>query len=133
KPAGRSTFTRVPSADMTTTEEEGVMINELLSLLRVSEEWMAAKASTVENGSSLAGDDARTEPYHLSHGVVQSITIAVDHLHCFQQEVVGQLRPGVSSVIITAPTNYVLSGSRGAVALIGAALRLVEQRSASHL
>ena len=262
---------------MTTPEEEQVMINELLNVLRISEQWMAAKTTTVENSSSLAGDDAKTEPYQLSHGVAQSITNAIDHLHCFrmaltgtgdnilrlhtyapftllrgaienaaiavwilspssrddriirylrheltsakklkkilkvagdpvapgtherenellaiadarsidrskitdevtateivksasettgfkddemdlvlvfwklcsgiahgdrgylhlfEQEVVGQIRPGVSSVVITAPTNYVLSGSRGAVALIGAALRLVEQRSASHL
>jgi hypothetical protein len=47
-------------------------------------------------------------------------------LHLFQQEVVGQVRPRVSSVIVTAPTNYVLSGSRGAVAMIGAALRLAK-------
>lgn len=33
-----------------------------------------------EPGSSLAGDDKATDPYHLSHAVVQVLTSAVDHL-----------------------------------------------------
>jgi hypothetical protein len=74
---------------MTTPDEERVMINELLKILRVSEEWMAAKPTTVENGSSFSGDDAKTEPFQLSHGVAQSITNAVDHLHCFRMALTG--------------------------------------------
>jgi hypothetical protein len=253
------------------------MINELMRVLRVSEEWMDSKMLTVESGSSFAGDDAKTHPFDLSQGVAQSITMSVDHLHClrmaltgtgdnvprlhayapltllraavenaaiavwvmsesnrnerilryirhqltsikklkktlalagdavapvtskredslldiadacgidraqvtkevtatemvrsasettgfkdddmdlmlmfwkvssavahgdrgylpiFEQEIGAQVRPGVSSVRITAPTNWILSGSRGAVAMITVARRLATQRRASHL
>ena len=262
---------------MTTPEEEHAMINELMKVLRISEEWIGAKVLTVESGSSFAGDDAKTHPYDLSQGVAQSIAVAVDHLHCFrmaltgtgdnvlrlhtyapltllrgavenaaiavwimtgsnregrivrhfrheltsikklkkllalagetvapgtherenrilslvdsfginqakvtkevtatemvrsasetagfkdpemdlilafwkicsaiahgdrgylhlfEHEVVGRLRPGVSSVIVTAPTDWVLSGSRAAVAMIKVAKSLAEQRAALHL
>jgi hypothetical protein len=260
-----------------TPEEEAVMMNELMRVLRVSEEWMDSKQVNVESGSSFAGDDAKTHPFDLSQGVAQSIAAAVDHLHClrmaltgtgdnalrlhtyapftllratvenaaiavwvmsasrrnerilrhirhqltsfkklkktlalagdtdatitnerenslldiadacgidraqatkevtatemmrsasgatgfntdemdlmltfwkissavahgdrgylpiFDQEVGAQVRPGVSSVRITAPTNWILSGSRGAVAMITAARRLAAQRGTSHL
>ncbi|HEY2832656.1 MAG TPA: hypothetical protein VGJ14_09540, partial [Sporichthyaceae bacterium] len=35
------------------------------------------------------------------------------HLPIFEQEVGAQVRPGVSAVRITAPTNWILSGSQG--------------------
>src|SRR4051794_34543238 len=65
------------------------MINELMKVLRVSEEWIGAKILTVETGSSLAGDDGKTHPYDLSQGVAQSIAVAVDHLHCFRTALTG--------------------------------------------
>jgi hypothetical protein len=74
---------------MTTPDEEVVMINQLLNVLRISEEWMDAKALTVERGSAFAGDDAKTHPYELSQGVAQSIAVAVDHLHCFRMALTG--------------------------------------------
>ena len=74
---------------VTTRDEETFMINDLLKLLRISEEWMDSKALTVEVGSSLAGDDAKTHPYDLSQGVAQSIAVAVDHLHCFRMTLTG--------------------------------------------
>jgi len=55
------------------------------------------------------------------------------YLHLFEKKVVGRLRPGVLSVVVTAPTNYVLSGSRGAVAMIETARHLATQRGTSHL
>jgi hypothetical protein len=69
---------------MATDEEEHLMINELMNLLRISEEWIDAKTPAIEARSSLAGDDAKTKPYQLSSNVAQSITIAIDHLHCFR-------------------------------------------------
>jgi hypothetical protein len=66
---------------MTTIEEEHVMINGLMKALRISEERMDSKSLTVEAGSSLAGDDAKTHPYDVSTGVAQSLAVAIDHLH----------------------------------------------------
>jgi hypothetical protein len=84
-----SATARVPSARMTTTNDEQRLINELMNVLRISEDWMATKLATVEAGSPFAGDDARTHPYELSHGVTQSITNAIDHLHCFRMALTG--------------------------------------------
>lgn len=58
------------------------------------------------------------------------ISSAVAHgdLPIFEQQVGTQIRPGVSSVRITAPTNWILSGSRGAAVMITAARRLATQR-----
>jgi len=44
---------------MMSPDEEEAMINDLLRVLRISEEWMDAKALTVEDGSAFAGDDAK--------------------------------------------------------------------------
>ncbi|MFD8781300.1 hypothetical protein [Kitasatospora sp. NPDC059599] len=38
----------------------------------------------VPPGSSLAGDDARTDPYQVSHSAQHAIQAAVDHLHCLR-------------------------------------------------
>ncbi|MCU1617251.1 MAG: hypothetical protein JWO98_4791 [Frankiales bacterium] len=38
----------------------------------------------VEAGSSLSGDDARTDPEHMSHAVTQLTTVAVDQLHALR-------------------------------------------------
>ena len=54
------------------------------------------------------------------------------YLPIFEQEVGTQIRPGVSSVRITAPPNWILSGSRGATVTITAARRLATQRGTSH-
>ncbi len=43
-----------------------------------------ALTAPVAPGSSLAGDDARSAPYHVSHGVTHMITVAVDHLHALK-------------------------------------------------
>jgi hypothetical protein len=39
------------------------------------------------------------------------------YLPIFEQDVTGQIRPNVSSVVVTAPTHWILSGSRGAVTM----------------
>lgn len=38
----------------------------------------------VEPGSSLAGDDRKTNPHHLSHAVTQLSSVALDHLHALR-------------------------------------------------
>lgn len=65
------------------------MINELMRVLRTSEEWIDSNALAVESGSSFAGDDTKTHPFDLSQGVAQSITVAIDHLHCLRMALTG--------------------------------------------
>lgn len=47
-------------------------------------EAVAHGAPDVEPGSSLAGDDAKTAPYHLSHAAWSAVVIAADHLMAYQ-------------------------------------------------
>ncbi len=44
----------------------------------------------VEAGSSLAGDDRASGPYHVSHAVMQCLTAGVDHMHAVKTLVVDQ-------------------------------------------
>jgi hypothetical protein len=39
----------------------------------------------VNKGSPLFGDDAKTEPFHTSHAVISSISVAVDHAHALRR------------------------------------------------
>jgi hypothetical protein len=65
----------------------------------------------IQPGSSLAGDDAATDPHQLSHLVVHAISVAVDHLHCLRTVIgnagvlhlyapYGLLRPAIEGGLI---------------------------------
>ncbi|REE62141.1 hypothetical protein BX257_4754 [Streptomyces sp. 3212.3] len=43
----------------------------------------------VQPGSPLARDDAKTNPYQVSHLAWQALTVASDHLHCLRRSLVG--------------------------------------------
>lgn len=66
---------------MTVTEEEQHLIRQMLDHLMTVDGWIERPLPDPLPGSSLAGDDARTDPLQLSHLAVQSIGVAVDHLH----------------------------------------------------
>ena len=51
-----------------------------------SNEWQ------VQVGSALAGDDAETAPYQLSHATWHALTVAVNHLSCFLDSLLGDLK-----------------------------------------
>ncbi len=63
------------------SEEERELINRLMDLLKRTDEWMEQEAPRVQPGSSLAKDNALTNPHQVSHAAIQSIGTAVDHLH----------------------------------------------------
>ncbi|WP_410785873.1 hypothetical protein [Kribbella sp. C-35] len=42
---------------------------------------MESSQFDVQHRSSLAGDDAKADPYQVSHAVTQQIGVAVDHMH----------------------------------------------------
>ncbi|NUV60884.1 hypothetical protein [Streptomyces sp. CAI-85] len=46
-------------------------------------------AWTVEPGSPLAGDDAKTAPYQVSQLAWQALLVSSDHLHCLRRSLVG--------------------------------------------
>jgi hypothetical protein len=48
---------------------------------RWTDGWLT---SSIEPGSSLAGDDARTAPYQLSHAVTHLVSVAVEQLHALK-------------------------------------------------
>ncbi|WP_328651323.1 hypothetical protein OG598_24985 [Micromonospora sp. NBC_00330] len=75
---------------MTVSEQERVQVNELLGVLRVTEQWIDQRPPAVQPGSSLAGDDRRTDPHQLSHAVMHSMGVAIDHLHTLRMAMTGQ-------------------------------------------
>lgn len=63
--------------------------HQLRRLFASVDEWQqlwdrGALAGPVHRGSSLAGDDRKSQPYQVSHGVEQMVGIAVDHLHALR-------------------------------------------------
>ncbi|MGI5133875.1 hypothetical protein [Streptomyces sp. CA-106110] len=48
-----------------------------------------SSAWDVQPRSPLAGDDAKTNPYQVSHLAQQAITVAADHLHCLRRSLIG--------------------------------------------
>jgi hypothetical protein len=58
------------------------ILDEIETLQR---RWAAgALTPAVQPGSSLAGDDAKTRPYELSHAVTHTTSVAVEHLHALK-------------------------------------------------
>ena len=88
-----------------------------------------SNAWRVQAGSALAGDDAKTSPYQLSHAAWHALTVAVDHLHCLRNSLVGELRDDHLSIRIHTHAQSSLvrgaieNGAR-AVWLLGPAARL---------
>ncbi len=74
---------------VTITDEEKALIGRMAELLKVVDEWMANSIPEPQSGSSLAGDDARTDPYRLSHSVMHSLAIAIDHLHSLRMALIS--------------------------------------------
>ncbi|MEU3420087.1 hypothetical protein AB0F39_16340 [Streptomyces murinus] len=92
---------------------------------------------SVSPGSSLAGDDAKTHPYQVSHNVWQALTVAVDHLHCFRRSLAEEVKEGEIALTLHTHSQYSLlrgamENSARAVWMLGPASRLlrVERRLA---
>jgi hypothetical protein len=84
----------VPSADQ--EQRDLAAIHRVLATL---DQWTgdvltSRDASSVEAGSSLAGDDRRTDPFHVSHRAWLAITVATDFLVCLKRSLVEEDRPG---------------------------------------
>lgn len=120
---------------MTTATEEDQYLRRILALLDSARPYESltqsnSKQWNVQPGSALAGDDAKTDPYQLSHNAWNALSVAVDHLHCFRSTFAGD--PQDNSVSITLHTHGQYSLLRGAfensaraVWMLGPAQRLV--------
>ncbi|WP_435271885.1 hypothetical protein [Streptomyces parvulus] len=120
---------------MTTTTEEDQYLRRILALLDSARSYESLTQSDsrqwqVQPGSALAGDDAKTDPYQVSHNAWNALAVAVDHLHCFRSTFADD--PRDNSVSITLHTHGQYSLLRGAfensaraVWMLGPSQRLV--------
>ncbi|MFE6480943.1 hypothetical protein [Streptomyces rochei] len=120
---------------MTITTEEDQFLKRILTLLDSARPYESltqsdSKQWRVQRGSALAGDDAKTDPYQVSHNAWNALSVAVDHLHCFRSTFADD--PQDNSVSITLHTHGQYSLLRGAfensaraVWMLGPAQRLV--------
>jgi hypothetical protein len=110
-------------------------LRKLLELLERAKPWEELTGNPSDTwqaqaGSALAGDDAKTDPYQLSHAAWHALTVAVDHLHCLRNSLAGELENDRLSVRIHTHAQSSLvrgaieNGAR-AVWLLGPATRLV--------
>lgn len=67
----------------------------------------------VQPGSSLAEDDVRTAPYHLSHSAWHALTVGVDHFRCLHSSLAGEIRGNMASIQIHSHAQFSLV--RGAI------------------
>ncbi|MDK9499796.1 hypothetical protein QEZ40_005231 [Streptomyces katrae] len=118
---------------MTVTDDEKALLETLLRHLdrvpplgeRTGGNWSGWR---VHPGSPLAGDDKKTDPYHLSHSAHLAIVVAVDHLQALATLVKGQEKAGVREMLIHTHAPFTLlraalENAARAVWLLGPLLR----------
>jgi hypothetical protein len=71
-----------------------------------------SKGWEVQTGSALAGDDAKTDPFQVSHNAWSALSVAVDHLHCYRSSLVGEQHG--TNLRLTLHTHAQYSLLRGA-------------------
>jgi hypothetical protein len=127
---------RVPSLLVHADEQQE--LRKLLELLERAKPWeeltgSPSEAWQAQPGSALAGDDAKTNPYQLSHATWHALTVAVDHLHCLRNSLLGELKDDHLWVNIhthaqSSLVRGAIENSARAVWLLGPAARLVRVR-----
>jgi hypothetical protein len=83
----------------------------------------------VQSGSALTGDDAKSDPYQVSHSAWHALTVAVDHLQCLRSSILAaQIATHASTVIHTHAQASLVRGvfenAARVVWLLGPANRL---------
>jgi hypothetical protein len=89
-----------------------------------------SKAWEVLPGSMLARDDAKTNPYNVSHLAWQALGVGVDHLHCLRSTLIGDQQGDHLTVTLHIYAQATLlrgafENSARAVWLLGSTNRLV--------
>ncbi|MFI7596726.1 hypothetical protein [Actinoplanes sp. NPDC049681] len=109
-------------------------LRKLLSLLDKVDAWREmtdrpGAAWQVQPGSPLAGDDAKADPYQVSHSAWHALTVAVDHMQCLRSSLVSELTDRSASIRIHTHAQSSLirgafeNGAR-AVWMLGPPMRL---------
>ncbi|MFF2549196.1 hypothetical protein ACFVUY_42470 [Kitasatospora sp. NPDC058063] len=80
-------------------------------------------------GSALAGDDARTDPYRLSHSAVLALVVAIDHLRALTALVRREVKDGEQQMLLHSHAPFTLlraalENAARAVWLLGPSRRL---------
>lgn len=112
---------------MTTTEDQHLrLLLRLLDGIKQYEPLVEDRSQgiSVERGSSLWADDAKTFPHNLSHGVQHALGVSVDHLQCLRSTVRQFDRNGRPTNVIHMNAQYSLA--RGALESAARALWLVD-------
>ncbi|MCW8379617.1 hypothetical protein [Streptomyces justiciae] len=120
---------------MTTAPDEDQYLRQILTLLEGAKSYEAltqsnSKGWEVQPGSALAGDDAKTDPYQVSHNVWNALSVSVDHLHCYRSSLVGEQQGTDLPLTLHTHAQYSLlrgafENSARAVWLLAPANRLV--------
>lgn len=79
---------------MTAEIDEQEVLRALLARLEKAKAFQELTSTpepawTVDPGSALAGDDAKTAPYHVSQLAWQALLVSSDHLHCLRRSLIG--------------------------------------------
>src|SRR5687768_13137565 len=80
-------------------------LRKLLTLLDKASGWSKltgdpGRAWRVQPRSPLAGDDAKTDPYQVSHSAWHALTVASDHMQCLRSSLVSELSEDRASILI---------------------------------
>jgi hypothetical protein len=84
--------------------------------LRQLDDWLPRTERggwTVEPRSPLAGDDRKSDPFHISHAVASTLLVAVDHAHALQRLMEGCTKCSPHEVTFLLNSYYSLM--RGAL------------------
>ncbi|MEN8652258.1 hypothetical protein ABCR94_17040 [Streptomyces sp. 21So2-11] len=119
---------------MTSQADEDLYLRKILTLLDRAKPYETITQShslgwQVLPGSSLAGDDAKTDPYQLSHSAWNALSVAVDHRHCYRSTLVGDQQGTEISITLHTHAQYSLlrgafENSARAVWMLGPSQRL---------
>ncbi|MFH8939517.1 hypothetical protein [Streptomyces griseosporeus] len=116
------------------TDEEDDYLRKLLTLLDKARQFDAHTQQNngqweVQPRSSLAGDDAKSDPYQVSHSAWHALAVAVDHLQCLRSSVLAEQSATHASTVIhthaqASLVRGVFENSARAVWLLGPANRI---------
>jgi hypothetical protein len=105
----------VACTDMNAEEERD--LRRLVSWLGRTDQWQALtdgppEVWRIHPRSPLAGDDAKTHPFEVSHAAWHALTVAVDHLGCLKSSLLGGLEGDrVSALIHTHAQSSLIRGA----------------------
>ena len=84
-----ATYFRTVTVTVTVTDEDREQVKQIFQLLELAERWREWDWPSVQRGSAMHADNAKTNPRQISHLIIQSTSAAIDHLHCLRNSMRG--------------------------------------------